>query len=212
MRNSKKNNSCFCIPGLQENSDILRLRLFWDWECEFVDILVGFPDAVSAFNSRSLLRGVSETSCSSWYEFVLWLLSISIEGFAKTSFDYNYNLSLNLKAQSIPGHSSPGRKFVGHILGCCIPGIEAQRLAFCFSARPYFLLALARLPPFSHLVNNRQKWFLRMLFTKIPSRSSVMSSILSEALLSVSKELRTFRESSVATKWRKHAIAGIMCV
>ena len=25
---SKKNNSCFCIPGLQENSDILRLPLF----------------------------------------------------------------------------------------------------------------------------------------------------------------------------------------
>ena len=65
LSNSKKNNSRFCIPGLQGNSDILRLRLFCDRESVFVDILVGFPDAASAFISQSLLRDVSETSCSS---------------------------------------------------------------------------------------------------------------------------------------------------
>ena len=46
-----------------------------------------------------------------------------------------------------------------------------------------------------------------MLSTKVPSWSSVMLSILRKALHFVSKELRA--ESSVATKWRKHAIAGI---
>ena len=40
--------------------------------------------------------------------------------------------------------------------------------------------------------------------TKIPSWSSVMLSILWEALHFVSKELRALRESSVATKSRKH--------
>ena len=39
-----------------------------------------------------------------------------------------------------------------------------------------------------------------------------MPSILWEALHIDPKELRAFRESSVATKWRKHAITGIMCI
>ena len=39
-----------------------------------------------------------------------------------------------------------------------------------------------------------------------------MPSILLEALYFVSKELRAFKESSVATKWRKHASAGIVCI
>ena len=42
-----------------------------------------------------------------------------------------------------------------------------------------------------------------MLSTKIPLWSSVMLSIICEALHFVSKELRALRESSVATKWRK---------
>ena len=62
---SKKNNSCFCIPGLQENSDILRLPLFWDWKSVLVNILVGFPDVASAFTTQSLLGVVFETSCLS---------------------------------------------------------------------------------------------------------------------------------------------------
>ena len=48
--------------------------------------------------------------------------------------------------------------------------------------------------------------------TKVPSWSSVMLSILRRALHFVSKELRAFGEYSVATKWRKYAIAWIMCV
>ena len=89
---ARKTTLSFCIPGLQENSSILLLRLFLDWESVFVDILVGFPDAASAFISQSLLREVSETGCSKLEVFVLWLLSISIEGSAKTSFGYNNNL------------------------------------------------------------------------------------------------------------------------
>ena len=57
-----------------------------------MDVLVGFSDAASAFISQSLLREVSETGCSKLEVFVLWLLSISIEGLAKTSFGYNNNL------------------------------------------------------------------------------------------------------------------------
>ena len=45
MSNRKKNNSCFCIPGLQENPDILSSRLLWDWESVSVDILVWYPVA-----------------------------------------------------------------------------------------------------------------------------------------------------------------------
>ena len=76
----------------------------------------------------------------------------------------------------------------------------------------FFLFALARLPRFAHLVKNTQKWFLRMLSTKIPSWSPVMLSILWDALHFDSKELRAFRESPVARKWRKHAIVEIMFV
>ena len=97
------------------------------------------------------------------------------------------------------------------ILGCVFLGWKLSGRRFLsLSLCLYFLLALARLPRFSHLVKNRQKWFLRVLSTKVPSWSSVMLSIL--ALHFVSKELRAFGESSIATKWRKHAIAGIMCV
>ena len=94
----------------------------------------------------------------------------------------------------------------------CIPGIEAQRPVYYFSPRPYFSFALARLPRFTHLVKNRQKWLLRMLSTNIPSWSPVMLSILWDALHFDSKELRVFRESSVERKWRKHAIGEIMFV
>ena len=106
----------------------------------------------------------------------------------------------------------PGADICWAYIRLCIPGTEAQRPPFYFSTRPYFLLALARLPRFSHLVENRQKWFLRVLSTKIPSWSSLMPFILWEALQFVSKELRAFRESSVKRKWRKYAIAGIMFV
>ena len=57
-----------------------------------MDILVEFPDPASAFTSQSLLREVSETNCSSSEGFVLWLLSISIEGSAKIRFSYNNNI------------------------------------------------------------------------------------------------------------------------
>ena len=83
----------FLHPGLQENSSILRLQLFLDRESLFVDMLVGFPNAASAFISQSLLREVSETSCSSSEVFVLWLLSISQQGSAKTIL-----ISLKLEA------------------------------------------------------------------------------------------------------------------
>ena len=55
------------------------------------------------------------------------------------------------------------------LIRLCNPGIEAQRPAFYFFPRLYFLLALAHLPRFSHLFKNREKWFLHVLSTKIPS-------------------------------------------
>ena len=71
--NSKENKSYYCLPESQEDFNFLRLRLFFDWETLTLTVLVWFPDAASAFFSQLLL-------------------SISIEGSAKTSFGYNNNL------------------------------------------------------------------------------------------------------------------------
>ena len=54
-----------CLPGSQEDSDILRLRLFCDWDTLTVDVSVWFPEAASTFFSQFLPRDVSETSCLS---------------------------------------------------------------------------------------------------------------------------------------------------
>ena len=124
----------------------------------------------------------------------------------KTLFKIWLNPGLNLTTFRGTG---PRHLFNCDYIRLCIPRIEAQRPAFSLSPPVSIFCSLAR---FSHLVKNRQKWFLHVLSTKVPSWSSVMLSILRKALHFVSKELRAFGESSVATKWRKHAIAGIMCV
>ena len=123
-------------------------------------------------------------------------------------------ISLKLKVQSISRVTIPPRG--GHLLGIYqvvyFSWDRSSAAGVLFLSPSLFFLPLVRLLRFSHLVKNRRKWFLRMLSTKIPSWSSVMPSILWETLHFVSKELRAFRESSVATKWRKQAIAGIMCM
>ena len=110
-------------------------------------------------------------------------------------------ISLKLKVQSIPGVTIPPRG--GHLLGIyqvmySWDRSSAAAVLFLYPS----LLSLVHLLRFSHLVKNRQKWFLGMLSTKVPSWSSVTLSILWEALHFDPKELRAFRESSVATKWR----------
>ena len=120
-------------------------------------------------------------------------------------------ISLKLKVQSISHVAIPPRG--GHLLGIYQVVYTWDRRGRRFISLPVpIFLPLVRLLRFSHLVKNRHKWFLGMMSTKIPSWSSVMPSILWEALHFVSKELRAFRESSVATIWRKQAIAGIMCI
>ena len=122
-------------------------------------------------------------------------------------------VSLKLKVQSISRVTIPPRG--GHLLGKyqVVNSWDRSSAAGVLFLSPSLLfLPLAHLLRFSHLVKNRNKWFLGMMSTKIPSWSSVMPSILWETLHFVSKELRAFRESSVATKWRKQAIAGIMCM
>ena len=122
-------------------------------------------------------------------------------------------ISLKLKVQSISRVTIPPRG--GHLLGIyqvVYSWDRSSAAGVLFLSPSLFFLPLVRLLRFSHLVKNRHKWFLGMMSTKIPSWSSVMPSILWETLHFVSKELRAFRESSVATKWRKQAIAGIMCI
>ena len=122
-------------------------------------------------------------------------------------------ISLKLKVQSISRVTISPRG--GHLLGIYHVVYSWDRSSVAgvlFLSPSLFLLPLVRLLRFSHLVKNRHKWFLGMMSTKIPSWSSVIPSILWEALHFVSKELRAFGESSVATIWRKQAIAGIMCM
>ena len=122
-------------------------------------------------------------------------------------------VSLKLKVQSISRVTIPPRG--GHLLDIyqvVYSWDRSSAAGLLFLSPSLFFLPLVRLLRFSHLVKNRHKWFLGMMSTKIPSWSSVMPSILWETLHFVSKELRAFRESSVATKWRKQAIAGIMCI
>ena len=122
-------------------------------------------------------------------------------------------ISLKRKVQSFSRVTIPPRG--GHLLGIyqVVYSWDRNSAAGVFFLSPsLFFLRLVRLLRFSHLVKNRHKWFLGMMSTKIPLWSSVMPSILWETLHFVSKELRAFRESSVATKWRKQAIAGIMCM
>ena len=56
----------------------------------------------------------------------------------------------------------------------------------------------------------RKRLLCRLVLPKKIPSWSVMLSIHREALHFDSKELQAFRESSVARKWRKHAIAAIM--
>ena len=162
-------------------------------------------------------------SCISWcisFHFTVWnkLLVVVVVNFCRRLCKNKlwlqlYSLwNLRLSQFQVCPFLSEGDICWAQYIRLCIPGIEAQRPVYYFSPRPYFLFALARLPRFAHLVKNRQKWFLRMLSTKIPSWSPVMLSILWDALHFDSKELRAFRESPVARNWRKHAIVEIMFV
>ena len=124
----------YCIPWSQEDSDILRLRLFSDWEPLFVDISVWFPGAASAFFSQLLPMDVSERSCLSSEEFVLGLLSFSVEGSAKTSLGYNDNFIQTINSK----YDNPSPDICRAFIRFWVPGVghchqrSAQTWGICY--------------------------------------------------------------------------------